>query len=148
MEISQLVDQQTNGRRQRVLELIEAHAATLAHQGTVVASFRYRGGRAVGPYHRLAWRQGQVQQSVYLGTDADLVAEVHVLLQELQQLHRERRALRRQKNVVRKVLAECRAELRRELGRRGLRLQGYEVRGWHTPGPRAAGIAGRCGRKK
>ena len=134
MEISRVVDQ----RRHRVFAFMETHAAALAQQGVIVASFRRRGSRVVGPYYRLTLRQGQVQQSVYLGADAEFVAEIRTALQKIQKPQQERRALRRQKKRIRKALAQCKAELRRELGRRGLRLQGYEVRGWQTPGPRAA----------
>ena len=145
MEISKSVDQQTKLRRQRVLAFIEVHAAALAHQGTVVASFRRRGGQIVGPYYRLAFRQNQVQRSSYLSNDMELVAEVRTALANLQKPGRDRRVFLRQKRVVRKALAQCKAEWKRALARRGLRLQGYEVRGWHCPGPRAAAAKGGCG---
>ena len=73
-----------------------AHADALAHQGVIAASFRRRGGRALGPYYRLTLRQGQVQHSVYLGTDAVLIAEVRAALRKLQETLRERRAVQRQ----------------------------------------------------
>ena len=63
----------------------------------------------------LTLRQGQVQHSVYLGTDAVLIAEVRAALRKLQETLRERRAVQRQKKAIRKMLAECRAQLRREL---------------------------------
>jgi hypothetical protein len=134
LEKLRVVDQ----RRQRVLAFIAANAETLAKQGAVVTSFRWRGGRRVGPYYHLALRQGRRQRSVYLGADAELVAEVRIALREIQADQRERRAIRRQKKAIRKALVQCRAKLRRELARRGLRLKGYEVRGWHTPGRQAA----------
>ena len=127
---------------------MKVHADLLARQGGIVASFRRCAGRAVGPYYRLAFRDGTVQRSLYLGTDAALVAEVRAALGKLQAPQRERRALQRHKKAVRKALAECRDGLRRELARRGLRLQGYEVRGWQTPDPRSAGnLAGQEERK-
>jgi hypothetical protein len=144
VENSKTVDQ----RRQRIFAFIKKHEGHLARQGGIVATYRYRGGRAVGPYYRVAFRVGTVQQSVYMGTDLGLLAEVHLVLQELQRPYRERRALLQRKKAVRKVLAECRDELRRELARRGLRLQGYEVRGWQTPGPRSAGAPESCEGKK
>lgn len=134
VEISRVVDQ----RRHRVFAFMKAHAEELAQQGAVVVSFRHRGSRMVGPYYRLTLRHGQVQQSVYLGADTEFVAEVRLALQKIQEPRQERRALRQYKQTIRKALAQCRAELRQELGRRGLRLHGYEVRGWQTPGPRVA----------
>ena len=134
MEISQRVDQQTDRRRQRVLEFLDAHREDFTQQGAVVASFRRRGGRMVGPYFRLAFREGRGQRSVYLGAEGELVAEVREVLQRIQAPWRERQAIQRNKKMIRKALAQCKDELRRELGRRGLRLQGYEVRGWRTLG--------------
>ncbi len=134
MEKPQLVDQ----RRRRVLAFIRRHAEQLARQGTVVSSFRCRGGRTVGPYYRLAFRQGSAQASLYLGNSAELVAEVRSALERLQRPHRQRRALMRQKKTIRRALAECRAELNQELARRGWWLRGYEVRGLQTPRPRTS----------
>jgi hypothetical protein len=140
MEISQVVDQ----RRRRVRAFIEAHANALARQGVIAASFRHRAGRPVGPYHRLTFRDNKVQRSVYLGTDAELVKEVRAVLENLQEPHRGRRALQRRKKAIRKALTQCRAALRQELVWRGLRLQGHEIRGWHTPGPRLVGTPESC----
>jgi hypothetical protein len=131
LEIRHFVDQ----RRQRIGNFIDAHAEQLTHQGTIVSSFRCRGGQRVGPYYRLTFREGRNQRSLYLGNDMDLIAEARTVLQELQRPYRERRAVQRCKSAIRKALTHCRTELRRELARRGLRLQGHEVRGWHTPGP-------------
>ena len=133
LEKSKVVDQ----RRQRVFAFIEAHAPQLARQGTVVSSFRRRGGQKIGLYCRLAFREGRVQRSIYLGDDMALVDEVRAALERLQRPHRERCALRRQKKAIRKELAQCRAELKRELARRGWWLKGSEIRGWCTPRPRA-----------
>ena len=126
-----------DGRRKRVLEFIQAHMEQLAQQGTVVASFRRRANQVKGPYYRLAFREGQRQRSMYLVNDEALVAEVRAALRRIQASQHERRAFERRKKAIRKVLAQCRAELRRELERRGLRLQGYELRRWQTPGRRA-----------
>ena len=134
MENRPVVDQ----RRERILAAIEARREQLAHQGTIVASYRQRGGRKVGPYFRLAYREGSNQRSLYLGSDVELIAEVGRVLQNLQQPERQQCAVRRCKAAIRTSLAHCRAELRRELAIRGLRLQGYEVRGWRTPGARRA----------
>jgi hypothetical protein len=138
VEISQLVDQ----RRQKVLAFIKAHKEALARQGSVVKSFRRRAGRVVGPYYRLAFRDSRRQRSVYLGADAELAAEVHAMLQEIQGTREERRALRQLKRSIRKALSECKAQLRRELGHRGLWLKGYEVRGWRARRARAAVTVG------
>ena len=136
MEISRTVDQ----RRQRIAAFIEEHAEQLARQGTVVAMYRHRGGHIVGPYHRLTFRLETVQRSVYLGTNVELIQEVRNVLEELQKPYRERRALMRLKKALRTALTECRADLQQDLARWGLRLQGYEIRGWHTRGPRPPGM--------
>ena len=89
MEISQGVDQ----RRQRIVAFIETHAEQLARQGAVVAAYRLRDGRVVGPGYRLSFRLGQVRRSVYLGAKLELIAEVRKVLEELQKPWRKRRAL-------------------------------------------------------
>jgi hypothetical protein len=134
LEKSQVVDQ----RRQRVLAFLQAHAVPLSRQGTVVSSFRRRGGRKIGPYYRLAFRDGRVQRSLYLGDDMALVKEVRAALEALQRPRRARHALRRQKKAIRKALAQCRAELEGELARRGWWLKGSEIRGWCTPRPQVS----------
>ena len=130
MENRTFVDQ----RRSQVRDFVKAHREQLARQGAIVSSYRWRDGRKVGPYHRLAYREGSRQRSLYLGTDMELVTEIRGTLQALQQPKQQQRAVRRYKAAIRSALAECQEGLRRELAVRGLRLQGYEVRGWRSPG--------------
>jgi len=130
LEKQTLVDQ----RRGRVRAFIEAHQEQLARQGSVVCSYRWRDGRKVGPYYRLAYREGTQQRSLYLGNDMELVTEIRGTLQALQQPKQQQRAVRCHKAAIRSELAKCREGLRRELAIRGLRLQGHEVRGWRSPG--------------
>ena len=130
MENQTFVDQ----RRSRVRDFVEAHREQLARQGTIVCSYRWRIGRKVGPYYRLAYREGSQQRSLYLGNDMELVTEIRGMLQALQQPKQQQRAVQRHKVAIRSALAECREGLRRELAIRGLRLQGHEVRGWRSPG--------------
>ena len=85
-----------------------------------------------GPYYRLAYRDDGRQRSVYLGREGPLVDEVRRLLADLQRpLHRQRlmnRLCRQARAAVRVHKTRVDAQLRAC----GLRLQGFEVRGWRT----------------
>ena len=74
------------------------------------------------------------------GAMAATSQKVAVLIEELPRCRDERRALMRLKKALRTALTECRADLQQDLARWGLRLQGYEIRGWHTRGPRPPGM--------
>ncbi len=50
-------DPETAARLDRVRETVRQREAIMARQGTVVATWRTRQGRKVGPYYRLAWRE-------------------------------------------------------------------------------------------
>ncbi len=104
----------------------------LAEQGSIVAGYRQRGRRRYGPYFRLVVRLGGRQQSIYLGADEELVREAQAALEKLQASTRRRRWLRQQQQSLRQALKRSREEMRQLLKQRGLRLQGYEVRGWRT----------------
>ena len=67
LEIQDFVDQKTKRRYEAVRAWIFAHRRLLATQGTVTASWREYQGRRLGPFYRLAYREGNRQRSVYLG---------------------------------------------------------------------------------
>lgn len=128
MEIAAFVDQ----RRTKVEHFIAKHQVPLSRQGAVVATYRQRGERRLGPYYRLTCRVGRRQLAVYLGNDEQLLAEVREHLAEMQHARRLstqltvlRRALRREARVARQTLAS-------ELVHLGLHRQGNEVRGWRA----------------
>ena len=131
MESQKSVDQ----RRRAVLRLVGEHAGLLRSQGAVVETWRRHGGRRVRPYFRLAFRQGGRQRSIYIGPDRELAEEVRRQLSALQADHRRQQLARRRRKLLRRELARLKAEWGRELRKVGLRLKGYEVRGWRG-GPR------------
>jgi len=83
----------------------------------------------------LVFRRGDGRQrSIYLGASAELAQHVRGLLQECQAGLREQRERDRVRKLLRTELKKTKALWRDELSKRGLRLQGYEVRGWRgTP---------------
>ena len=115
--------------RQRVDDLLAALPADISTQGSIVKSWRSYRGRRLGPYFRLAYRNGGRQRSLYLGADAELAAEVRQRLAQRQAAHRLSLMLHRQKQLVRKSLARHKNAWRRELAAVGLLLKGNEIRG-------------------
>ncbi len=110
---------------------IETHRDSLSRQGTVVESYRKYCGRQLGPYFRLAYRDRDGRQhSVYLGASAELAQQVRELLHECQASLREQRELHQVYKTARAELKKAKALWSDELAKCGLRLQGYEVRGW------------------
>ena len=114
------------------LALIEANPALFARQGAVVAGWRRRGQRRMGPYYRLRYRDGPCLRTIYLGPEGPLVERVRQALAALQAPWRRRRAYRCQRREIVASLRAHKGVLNRRLGLLGLRLQGYEVRGWRT----------------
>ena len=72
------VDQKTAARFERVRAAVMAEPRRFARQGSVVASWRVYAGRRLGPYLRLAYREGRRQRSIYLGRCAELVRRVRI----------------------------------------------------------------------
>lgn len=95
-------------------------------QGTVVASWRKYRGHRLGPFFALRYRVEGRQLALYLGRSAELAAEVQGLLAEVQQ----QRELATWQRQARLQLRKYKEGWRRELAAAGLRLQGFEVRGW------------------
>ena len=117
--------------------------------------------KAFGPYYRLRYREDGRQRSVYLGRAEEkgtgpicakhraptkgrsgrsgkldlspsLVEQVRRMLADLQQPRRQRRAINRLRRQVCAALRAQKGRLDTQLRRFGLRLQGFEVRGWRT----------------
>ncbi|MHB1038676.1 MAG: hypothetical protein ACYC0Y_28975 [Pirellulales bacterium] len=109
-------------------DTIRAHIldrrAIFARQGSVVATWRTRGGVRFGPYYQLAYREAGRQKSLYLGPSAPLAEQVRGLLAELQQPLRYGRLLDRLAAQARASLRQANAELNRVLGTFGFYLKG------------------------
>jgi hypothetical protein len=123
------VDQKTAARFERVRAAVMAEPRRFARQGSVVAGWRVYAGRKLGPYFRLAYREGRRQQSIYLGRCAELVRRVRELLAELHGPRRQKLLFARLKAQVRASLRQAKVELERQLAVWGIRLEGFEFRG-------------------
>jgi len=123
-----LVDQQTHPAP----ALIARRAELFARQGSIVAAWRRRGSRTYGPYYRLSYREDGRQRSVYLGREGAVVAQLRQELADLQRPWRQYRAVARLERQVETALRAEKGRLNRHLRLLGLRLQGFEVRGWRT----------------
>jgi hypothetical protein len=150
------------GGTERAMAMIAARPEVFRRQGTVVASWRQRGEKTYGPYYRLCWREDGRQRSVYLGRGEDAgtqesphptplpkgegtvrgnpltkgegtrIEDVRRALAELQRPLRERRAAERLRRLVVRSLRIQKIRLNFQLRPLGLRLKGFEVRGWQT----------------
>jgi hypothetical protein len=123
------VDQKANARFERVRLQVFARRRLFARQGAVVAGWRTYRNRRLGPYFRLAYREGGRQRSIYLGRCAELARRVAELLARLQHPLRDRRLFARLKAQVRASLRLAKAELEQALAPWGIRLEGFEFRG-------------------
>ncbi len=135
MEKHAFVDQ----RRRAVEQFIAEHRDRLARQGSIVASWRRRGQRAIGPYYKLACRSAAGKQvAVYLGTKGALVAEVRETLARLQAPTTAGRTLDTARRQIRHELKTTKKALTVELAQVGLFLKGSEIRGWRGRQKRSA----------
>ena len=116
-------------RVDQVCELVRAHLDVFGRQGAIVATWCEHQGRKLGPYYRLAWREEGRQRSRYLGCSTWVVERVRELLARVQQELRQSRQLRRLERTARAAIRWSKGLLRKELGRLGLWLKGFEVRG-------------------
>jgi hypothetical protein len=131
LENREFVDQKAVRKFQAVKRWMETHRDQLSHQDTVVEAYRTYRGRKLGPYYRLAYRDRDGRQrSIYLGASAELAERVRGLLVECQAELHEERERRRVRRILHAELKKAKALWADELAKRGLRLQGYEVRGW------------------
>lgn len=125
------VDQKRNStRRESLLAQIRQAASAVATAGSIVKTWRTYRGRRLGPYYRIAFRDAEVQKSIYIGSDPELATAARTLLAELQAGERARRVVRRLQVASRASLRAAKTAWERELERAGLHLQGFEVRGW------------------
>jgi len=125
-----VVDQKAD----RAMGVMAARPGVFARQGAVVASWRAYRGRRLGPYWRLAYREGGRQRSVYLGRSGSGVKRVRGALARLQRPLRSRRAVRRLRRRVKASMRKCLTALDRQLDRLGLWRKGFEVRGGWSRG--------------
>jgi hypothetical protein len=114
------------------LALLAARPEQFARQGSVVASWRRRGTRTYGPYYRLIYREEGRQRSIYLGRAGGLVEAICGRLLALQAPLRAHRAAERTRRHAAALVRASKAQLNLCLRPWGLRLQGFEVRGWRT----------------
>jgi hypothetical protein len=112
------------------LELIAARPEFFMRRGAVVSTWRRKKECRNGPYYQLCFREDGRQRWVYLGRDGPLVEAVRQALAQLQQpLERHRQYLRTRKRLM-AAMRQHKVRLDANLRRIGLRLQGFEVRGW------------------
>jgi len=116
-------------RFDQVCELVRAQLGLFSRQGAIVATWREHQGRRLGPYYRLAWREEGRQRSFYLGCSTWVVEKARELLARVQRELCQGRVLRRLERTARAAMRWSMGLLRKELGRLGLRLKGFEVRG-------------------
>ena len=119
-------------RTHRALALIRARPGLFARHGSVIADRKRRGPRDLGPYYRLRYRDGRQVRSIYLGRAGPLVEEVRQALAAVQAPWLRRREYRRWRRQLVASLRIHKTALDRRLRALGLRLQGYEVRGWRA----------------
>ena len=108
---------------------VHALRGILARQGSVVASWRRRGGRQVGPYYRVAYRLDGRWRSMYLGRSEGLAEQVRATLREFRQPLADWRHLDRARKLARKAFRAHKVVWARDLARVGLYLKGNEIRG-------------------
>ncbi len=117
-------------RLEEVQRTLAADPKHFARQGAVVASWRYYQGRKLGPYYRLAYREEGRQRFIYLGRAEGLAQAVRDLLAALQRPLCRRRLFDALRTQAREMLRQAKASMAEELAKWGLRLKGFEVRGW------------------
>lgn len=118
-------------RAVRIDNFFAKHSASLARQGAVVASWRWREGRRIGPYFRLDVRDERGRTvALYLGLESPLVAAVRARLAQQRLPHQEQQQFAEAYRILRRGQRAAQANLASELEKVGLRLQGLEVRGF------------------
>ena len=128
MENQTLVDQQAHP----ALAILATRPEHFAQQGSISPCWRRRGDKTYGPYYRLRYRDAGCPRSLYLGRAGPLVDRVRQVLHTLQEPLRRRRALNQLHRRVRGALRVDRRQVDARLRPLGLRLKGFEVRGWRT----------------
>jgi hypothetical protein len=137
LDIKKPVDQQlrlgdASQQCHKAVALIESRPDLFARQGSVSATWRHRNGKTFGPYYRLSYRDDGRQRAIYLGREGSLVESVRQMLHKLQEPWRLKRVFDCLEHKARAELRANNAHLAALLRPYGLRLKGYEVRGWRT----------------
>ncbi len=132
------VDQRLAARLEAIARQVLARRAEFARQGAVVATWRWRGGRRLGPYYRLAYREHGRQRSIYLGRSEGLAEKVRWLLADVQAPLRRHRAWLRTRARLAAQLRRQKARWREALRSWGLYTKGCAVRGWRRRPLRSA----------
>ena len=112
------------------LQLIAARPDLFSRQGYVAATHRHRNGKTFGPYYSLNYREDGRQRSIYLGRAGILVEQVRHALDTRQKSRAQYRLFTRLERQIRASLRLQKLRVRALLRPFGLRLKGYEVRGW------------------
>lgn len=128
MEIGRFVDQ----RRMKVERFFVEHREAISRQGVVVATYRHRDGRRLGPYFRLSCRIGKRQVSIYLGADEQLIRFARDYLSRLQHARKVNMQMAKLRRRLRRQARLARLSLDAELKPLGLYRQGNEIRGWRS----------------
>ncbi len=102
---------------------------TLARQGAIVPSWRYRAGRKLGPYYRLAYRDQGRQKSIYLGASQALVQKIRALLDEIHRPRERRKEWLRMRPILWASIRQQKAQWNQVVRAYGLYTRGYELRG-------------------
>ena len=110
-------------------ELVQSQLSVFSRQGAIVATWRKHQGRKLGPYYRLAWREEGGQRSRYLGCSTWVVEKVRELLARVQRTSAKAASCNGSSAPARAAMRSGKGLLRKELGRLGLWLKGFEVRG-------------------
>ena len=130
MEKPGIHEQKNERRSEAILKRIHDLRPVLSRQGEVVAGWGVYRGRKLGPYWRLAyWHEGRAR-AIYLGRWSALVQKVRSLLDQWQEPFRRHRQWGEVRRSAKAALRASKIRMAADLARVGLRLQGYEVRGW------------------
>ena len=112
------------------LAIILAHPDLFSRQGVVEMKYHGPPARRRGPYFSLRFRESGRHRSIYLGREGPLIQQVRALLAQLQDPIRRTRASRQARRQLMSILRGYNANLAARLGAIGLRMKGFEVRGW------------------
>ena len=133
-------------RVDQVCEFVQAQLGVFSRQGAIVATCANTKGENSALI--TGWHGGKraVSGRRYLGCSTWVVEKVRELLARVQQELRQGRQLRRLERTARAAMRWSKGLLRKELGRLGLWLKGFEVRGGRLadalqfPGQGPAGV--------
>jgi hypothetical protein len=108
---------------------IDAHAAALRTQGTVVEMWRTWRGQRFGPYYHLKFRENRRQHLIYLGSSPETAEAVRQKLAELQQPFRQSQAVKQGIRACKAGLRRQKALMAQEFAAHGIHVKGWEFRG-------------------